>query len=231
MFKYTRTAINILIEDIKRFSTYFKYGSLVFTTAYFIYALITQKGVFIANIILASLFLLYTFFDFFYAKKTEKFVKKIVRKSYKWVRLAIKAFTLGALVYGVYTATTQVSAMATILTTLMIMLWIMQVVFELLIEIIERKVDMIISGFNQDIEDIKRPATTVGNIIKRVKGQEIEKVEKSQSVLLLENRIKSDKEKAKAEKKSKKAKPDKKLIEEQVETKKKRPKKQQKRMD
>ena len=63
MFKYTKAAIDIVINDIKRYFNIFKYGSMFFTLLYFCYALYSKSGNFIINIILLFLFGVYGFFD------------------------------------------------------------------------------------------------------------------------------------------------------------------------
>lgn len=194
MFKYTRAAIEMIIEDINRYSKIFKYGSLIFTTAYFIFALISQTGYFVANIILASLFVGYTIFEFATAKVNWKDAKRIVKRSYTWIKLGIKAFTLGSMIYGIYTATMNVSAISTILATLMIILWILQVLLELVVEIIENKIDLIVAGWNQDIDDMKKPATVVGDVIKKITGQEVEPAPtKCKEIIALDKFIESKK--------------------------------------
>ena len=194
MFKYTRASIEMIIEDIKKYSKIFKYGSLIFTAAYFIYALISQTGYFIANIILTFLFVGYTIFEFATAKVNWKEAKRLVKRSYTWVKLGIKAFTLGAMIYGIYTATTNVSAISTILATLMIILWILQVLLELIIEVIENKIDLIVAGWNQDIDDIKKPAAVVGGVIKKIKGQDVPLVPaKSKEIIALDKFIENKK--------------------------------------
>ena len=189
MFKYTRASIEMIIDDIRKYSNIFKYGSLIFTTAYFIYALIAHAGNFIANIVLASLFVAYTIFDFVTLRVNIKLTKRIVKRSYTWVKLGIKAFTLGAMIYGIYTATTNVSGISTILATLMIILLVLQVLLELVVEVIENKIDFVVAGWNQDIEDLKKPGTVVGDVIKKIKGQEVSEPVKSRKIQILDKRI------------------------------------------
>ena len=194
MFKYTKEAINLIIEDFKKYMNIFKYGSLIFTVAYFIYAISMRTGNLIANIVLASLFVAYTIFDFVTSKKEIKEAKRIVKRGYKWSKLLIKTFTLGAMLYGIYTATTNVSAISTKLATLMIILWVLQVLLEIVVEVIEDKVNLVIEAFKEDI-DIK------GNIqdaIQKIKGNEIEE---SRNIKMLTKRIKDRKEKKKEKQK------------------------------
>lgn len=191
MFKYTRTAIDIIISDIKKFSTIFNYGSLIFTSAYFIYALVTKTGNFIANIILASLFVGYSIFYFITKSMEMKTAKKVVKRSYKWIKIVIKTFTLGAMIYGIYTATTNVTPISIILATLMIILYVLQILLELACEIVEDKKDLLVEAVAKDMEIVTRPVSAVGNFVKRMKGEEvvIEEKEPSRELKILEKRM------------------------------------------
>lgn len=195
MFKYTRTAIDIIISDIKKFSTIFNYGSLIFISAYFIYALVTKTGNFIANIILASLFVGYTIFYFITKSMEMKTAKKVVKRSYKWIKIVIKTFTLGAMIYGIYTATTNVTPISIILATLMIILYVLQILLELACEIVEDKKDLLVEAVAKDMEIVTRPVSAVGNFVKRMKGEEvvIEEKEPSRELKILEKRMAKNK--------------------------------------
>ena len=195
MFKYTRTAIDIIISDIKKFSTIFNYGSLIFTSAYFIYALVTKTGNFIANIILASLFVGYTIFYFITRSMEMKTAKKVVKRSYKWIKIVIKTFTLGAMIYGIYITTTNVTPISIILATLMIILYVLQILLELACEIVEDKKDLLVEAVAKDMEIVTRPVSAVGNFVKRIKGEEvvIEEKEPSRELKILEKRMAKNK--------------------------------------
>lgn len=195
MFKYTRTAIDIIISDIKKFSTIFNYGSLIFTSAYFIYALVTKTGNFIANIILASLFVGYTIFYFITKSMEMKTAKKIVKRSYKWIKIVIKTFTLGAMIYGIYITTTNVTPISIILATLMIILYVLQILLELACEIVEDKKDLLVEAVAKDMEIVTKPVSAVGNFVKRMKGEEvvIEEKEPSRELKILEKRMAKNK--------------------------------------
>lgn len=195
MFKYTRTAIDIIISDIKKFSTIFNYGSLIFTSAYFIYALVTKTGNFIANIILASLFVGYTIFYFITRSMEMKTAKKVVKRSYKWIKIVIKTFTLGAMIYGIYITTTNVTPISIILATLMIILYVLQILLELACEIVEDKKDLLVEAVAKDMEIVTKPVSAVGNFVKRIKGEEvvIEEKEPSRELKILEKRMAKNK--------------------------------------
>lgn len=205
MFKYTQEAVEILKEDFKRYSRVFKIGSLVFTSAYFLYALISQTGIFAVNIVLASLFVAYTIFELIINATGHKTTKMVVKRTYKWLTLGIRAFTLGSMLYGIYTATTNVSAMSTIIATLMIILWVFQILLEIVVEIVESKIDLFDKAIRQDVEDIKssvlKPVKAVTDTFKRLTGRVVEpEPEKHKKILKLDKRMQERKEDGSEEK-------------------------------
>lgn len=199
MFKYTKAAVTMIIEDIKRYAKIFQYGSSIFIVIYYIYAFITQKGNLIANAILASLFVAYTIFLYFVPKSKNKKVQRVVRRTYKWINLSIKAVTLGIMIYGVYMATTEVTPINTILSSLMIFLWIIQILLELVIKIIQDKSDLFIAAWTKDLENMN-PKKQVKKIFDKVRKIEV-KEEKSPELLAIEERIKHSKVKVKKQEK------------------------------
>ena len=205
MFKYTKASIELILEDIRKYCAIFRFGSLSFTSVYFIYALIAKTGNFYTNLVLAILFFSYTIFDFFTQKRNVKNVKKVIQRSYSVVKFGIRAFTLGATIYGFYTASTNVNPISTVLTTLMIIMWVLQVLLELISYVFEDKKDLVLAGINMDLENMKKPVTDVSNFFKKVSGQEIPPAQPmSKEERILENRVQKNKEKEEQEKLNKK---------------------------
>ena len=134
-------------------------------------------------------------FDTITHNKDLKQLKKIVRRIYKVIKYSMKTFTLGVMVYGIYTASTNVSAISIILTTLMIIMWVLQLLLEFVVEIFDDKKDLIIAGWSKDIDNLKRPVTTVNNFIKKVKGEDIieDSSNTSKELRILERKINKDK--------------------------------------
>lgn len=194
MFKYTKAAVDIIIGDVKRYCNLFKYGSMIFTIAYLVYALVMKTGNLVINGVLLGLFVLYIFLDFITNKKDFKLLKKFVKRSYKGIKFTNKTFSLGVMIYGIFLASSNASGISIILATLMIITWVLQALLELIIMIFEDKKDLLVEGFNKDIENIKKPVTTVNNFIKRVKGEEIEEERPiTKNIKILEKRINQDK--------------------------------------
>jgi len=196
MFKYTKAAIDIVISDIKRYCNIFKYGSMIFTFIYFGYAIYAKSGNVIVNIVLVSLFGIYALLDLF-ASNNFKPLKRFVRRSYKGLKFVTKTFSLGVMIYGIYNATTNVAPISIILATLMIVMWVLQLLFEIVIEIFNDKKDLIVVGWNKDIENLKKPVSTVTNFKRKVKGEKVIEIEDddSKEIKILERKIKKNKEK------------------------------------
>lgn len=196
MFKYTREAINKIIDDFKLLSKVFKYTSQTTTVAYLTYALIAKVGNFYANIILLSLFIGYTIFDFIVSDEGNKMIKKVVRRTVNWLKISIKAFTLLVLIYSIYAATTDATAFSIIMATLMIIVWVLQVLLELVITVFEDEKDLVLAGIKKDIDDIKRPVSDVGNFFRRVTGQEVNVYEEDEprEIKILKKRMEKRKQ-------------------------------------
>lgn len=194
MFKYTKAAVDIIVNDVRRYCNMFKYGAMLFTLVYFIYSIYTKNGNLIVNIVLLSLFSLYAILDLLTSKKDYKFFKRFIRKSYKGLKITTKAFSLGVMIYGIYIATYNVAPISIILATLMIIMWVLEVLFEIVLSIFEDKKDLLVAGWNKDVENLKRPVTTVNNFIRKVKGEEIiESNNSSREIKILERKIKKEK--------------------------------------
>jgi hypothetical protein len=63
MLKNTKNAFISIINEIKLVCKIIKYSSIVVSLVYFLIALLTKTGNFIANIISLSLFIVYTIFE------------------------------------------------------------------------------------------------------------------------------------------------------------------------
>ena len=162
MFKYTKTGIRVILDDIKKIGKIFEYGSLIFTSVYYILSIFFGWGNVIVNVILALLFLLSTILKYFSDKKKGKTARRISDRLYNLIRIIVKTITLGASLYGMYLGTVHSSALSIILTVFMIILWIFDVVFEVLGIYITERAELVMTGFNKDMEW----STKIGNWFK-----------------------------------------------------------------
>ena len=199
MFNYTRASIGIILDDIKRYHRAFKFGSLIFTLAYFSYALAASVGHIAANIFLVSLYLSYFVFEIVTRDTDLKKTRRAIRRSYRVTRITVNAVSLAIMLYGIYTATTSIEPISIILATLMIISWVLQLLLAITVEIVESKVDLLVAGWNKDMEDLK-PKNIIGNVFKWGKDQAEDEKPKSREMQILEERVRRDKE-ARREKK------------------------------
>lgn len=195
MFKYTKAAVDIIVNDVKRYCDIFKYGTMIFTLVYFIYSICAKQGNLVVNVVLLSLFSLYVILDLLTLKKDYKLFKRFIRKSYKSLKIVTKAFSLCVMLYSIYIAAYNISPISIILATLMIIMWVLEVLFEIVLSIFEDKKDLLVAGWNKDIENLKKPVTTVNNFIRKVRGEEIidDSNNSSREIRILEKKINKEK--------------------------------------
>lgn len=173
MLEYTRASINKVVDDLKAFFRYFGLGTQALYIIYLIYAIFAPAGNLTVNIILLLVSVMYFAFSIF-AGEDDKLLREVLRRSYAWFKLAVRAFTLGVTVYGIYAATTHITVFSVVLAGLMVVFWILQILIELLVYFVESRVKFVIAGFEADVESFKRPIETVGNFIKKATGREVE---------------------------------------------------------
>lgn len=171
MLKNTKNAFISIINEIKLVCRIIKYSSIAISFIYFIVAILMKTGNFIANIIAASLFVVYTIFEICTRNIEKKNVRKIVRRVYVICRLSIRAFALASIIYGIYTTTTDVKPISIVLLVLMIIFWILQVLFEVIIFVVSRYINVFKEEVKKDFDDFKEgPGKVIGKVAKPIVG-------------------------------------------------------------
>jgi len=178
MIKYTKTAIDLVIKDLRFYYRIFRILSSAVMAGFFIYAIVTGLGNLVVNIILLSLLVVYLILDLII---DDRKARRYIRHGYHWIKLALRAFTLGTALYGVYEASQNITPFNIILLTLMIILWIIQFIFEILVIIFERKKDFVLEAIEKDVEEVKniyrKPVNAVKGLIKNVFGNKDDVIE------------------------------------------------------
>ena len=90
--------------------------------------------------------------------KNNKSVKKVAKKGYKWAKMLIKLFTLASTLYGIYTATTDVTFISVLMAIFMAGFYLMKLFFSLTVEIISyqiKKVAGIFKNKNKDEVEVR----------------------------------------------------------------------------
>lgn len=205
MLDYTKTAVEKVVNDFKQLNYLRDIATQILYIFYLLYALIAGAGIMLVNGIL--LFLSSAYFLFFLLVTTGKTDKakiktrKIVRNVFTRCKQAIKLFSLGVMIYGIYATTTHVTALSVILSAFLIVGWILQVVFEVILRFFINRANLLLEGLKADAETITKPAKTVGNFFKKITGQEVEpEKERSKTRIWLDNKVAESRAERKEEK-------------------------------
>ena len=144
------------INKFKRILNFFKITSLLMTLVYFIYALVTERGNNIINIVLTVIYFVYMVITIVGIIKNNKSVKKVAKKGYKWAKMLIKLFTLASTIYGLYTATIDVTFMSVLMAVFMASFYLMKLFFSLMVEIFSYQVKKVVGIFkNKNREEVE----------------------------------------------------------------------------
>ncbi|MBQ3019342.1 MAG: hypothetical protein IJD77_01970 [Clostridia bacterium] len=206
MFDYTKTAVNKIVADFKKFFHRFSVCAQIVYIAYLIYALFANTELWIINTILLVISVAYfIFFLIATAKDADKKLKKRVKTIFTRCKQVIKLFTLGVMLYGIWQTSTHVDPLSVILTALMIVGWVLQILFEVIFTFFLNKVNFVWEAVQADREEITKPVKNIGNFFKRITGKEIEEEkEPTKNRLLLDDMVEEYREKKSEEKNAKK---------------------------
>ena len=195
MFDYTEAAIRGTVRDIKKISAAFTVSSQILYIAYIIYALIVGGGFLAANIALLTFSVLYLgFYIFTYDRKGAKKIKKLTKRVYKWILIAVKAITLGSTVYGIYIATERVEVMTVVLAGLTTVGWTLNVVMTVLVAFVEGRVEIFVTALKADSDPVIRQVDKVKANLRAMAGEAREEKEKEEDNRVTKIRMKLDEE-------------------------------------
>lgn len=177
MLDYTKAAVAKIVDDLKRVGYIFNIVIQSLSIVYLVYAICVSAGILWANIALLTFSVVFFVFYLITHNKNGKQVRQIykaTKRACKWIKLSIRAFTLGIMMYSLYAATTHTTAVSVILTALMVVGWTLQVLLEIVLAFAESRFEILIAGIQADFENAIKPVQSVGNFLKKVTGQEVE---------------------------------------------------------
>ena len=217
MLDYSLTAFNKIKTDFLRIKRFFDVVIPLFTIAFLTYSVITTAIAkdFMLWVNVASLALAVGYYIFHLIvtfRKTDKELKKVVKTIYKICVRAIKCFTLAVAIYGLWLSIDNLNPLTLILTMLSLVGWLLQVFLDIVLYVINRYAQFLKEAILADVEEIKKPVTTVTNFFKKMTGKEIEEKEVSKTrakldamVVERKEEIKNLKAEAKEQKRQEKA--------------------------
>ena len=203
----TKAAILKIWGDFKKVAFYCNVATQCLTVAYLVYALCAPSGLWYVNTVLLALAVSYSAFFLYMTKhETSKEFKKIIKTTYKWAKRAIKLFTLGITVYGLFLAADYLTPLALILPTFTIVSWTLGILVELICAVIESRLDYVFEGLAEDFGKVP----FLGKWVKDLTGKDGEEEIPSEKLLYLRNEVAASEavkeERRAAEKERKKAK-------------------------
>ena len=206
MLDYTKAAFGKIIDDFKKFIFIFSIVAQSISVIYLIYALCIQQGILAANIILLILSTAYLIFLSIQGlKSNNQQQKKLAKRIYKWGKLVTQLYTLVVALYALNVTVDNALSLSVLLTALQLISWVLQVLFEVISLILDKLAELVITAIKADVEQIKKPVTTVGNFFKKVVGKEVAEPEPpTKTRTFLDSLVAENKEKKAAEKRKSK---------------------------
>ena len=175
----TKTALQLIVEDFKRYILILKWIFLGFSFATIIYSIVGGIGNLVINCCLLGVLLIYALLDSIFKLKQKPDPSRKLRIIYAWTRIALNAAALISSLYAIYSATSnEVRPISIVLATLSLIMFILKVLTEIVMEIFQSKWTLL---KNAMIMDAKEHPNTSGKLFSPIIG-DVEEVEVKDSV-------------------------------------------------
>ncbi len=170
MFDYTFAALKKSVDDVKRASFLVNILVNALYILYLVYALAVGSGNPILNAILCALTAVF-FISYIVTSidENKKRAKKIVKTTYKRIKIFIDAFSLSIALYSIYIAAERATVISILLTVASLIGWIAKVVLSIITHFLEARAELIIAAFRVDFE----PMFKVVNAYKKFVGDDV----------------------------------------------------------
>lgn len=180
LFSNTIGELKKLYNDIKRIGFVFSVAMQIINMVYLLYACIVGNGFLWVNIVLFVVTLAYFIVYLIAFDSKNPLVAKINQKARhikKWIVIAVKAFTLGVAIYGLYSTANNVNFVSMLLVIFMLLGWVAQILIELFSIFIEKQIQIIKTAFLKDVEPfikvgkaVAKPVKAVTSVGSKIKG-------------------------------------------------------------
>ena len=164
MLKHTRSTINDIVIDLKRFA--FSCGIVTnsLPIIYLIYALFAPAGIFWINIalLIPSVFYLAFYIMTHESKdRAAKRTKRITKHAFKGYKLLIKLLSAVVAVYTIYATSGHVTVWSVVLAGFTVITMLFQMILELLVIYAEIQRDKIIQSLSDDFDFVMKPINQI----------------------------------------------------------------------
>lgn len=157
-FDKTLAALFKIKSDFKRFSIVSDIVlQIIFIIlyGYSIYTNLSNTFLLVIYSILLGLGILYFIFTLYTLNKAiNKHIKKNIQRGYRYSKLFIRLFTVGLSVYELLNYET--TDLNKILTAITVISFVLQIGIEIARVLIDRYIDLIVTGFRMDVEELKQ---------------------------------------------------------------------------
>lgn len=184
MLDYTMTAVEKIKSDFQK--VMFACSVLVqgLYVTYLIVALFSGTGNPIVNGILlgiCSAYLVFYLIIYFCESKDAKKTKKIVSLIFKRSKQLLKVYTLAASVYALWLTGGNANHFTILITAFMLISFVLQILLEIVYAFVINRLQLLVEGIKADVEPITKTVKVTGNLIKKLKGEEIEPEEEEKN--------------------------------------------------
>ena len=150
----TKTALQLIVEDFKRYILILKWVFLGFSFATIIYSIVAGIGELIINCILLGVLVIYAILDSIFKLKQKPDPSRKLRIIYAWTRIVLNAAALVSSLYAIYSATSdQVKPISIVLATLSLIMFILKVLTEICMEIFQSKWSLLKNAMIMDAKE------------------------------------------------------------------------------
>ncbi len=190
MLDYTKLALQKTYEDFKKIGHVFSVVTQLLYIAYLTYSVIAQAGRWWIKVAFLTVSVVYFIFYMVIHYHPNKKLGKAGKKIFKRSKLLIKLFELVVAFYSISVTTNDTTTVSVILLAMMLVGWLLQVVFDLIVSVLEKRIQLFMEAIKADIAEIKRPIDTVSNFFKKMTGKAIEEEpEKSKQRVWLDKHV------------------------------------------
>lgn len=179
MFDYTKAAVAQTIDDLKKVLYYVGVATQTVYLAYILYALVAETGIFVINLLLFLLSFAYFVFHLITTKfgkdpdaKECKRLKSNGKEIMKWTKRSLRLITIIVAFVEIFSAKTP-DTLTVVMAAFMAIGWLLEILFDLIVKILNKRYRFIMDGLEMDIDEITKPFKNVGNFFKKMTGQEV----------------------------------------------------------
>lgn len=154
MIQNTVSAVQIVIDDLKRYIRAFKFIFVLFSAGMLIFQIVIKSGSTIVNWCLLGGLAVYYVLDAIFKARKRSNPPRAIKITYAWFKICLNALALASTIYTLYSATSmdKISPISIVLATLSIILFVIKVILEIVTEVVASKFALIKAGFAQDVE-------------------------------------------------------------------------------